>query len=338
MSDRFALVLLALPLALAACNDNSGLAAQPSTQFAESPAAQTSSTEVAETSTETAKGPISKPYRDVLEVFHDRDHYERYLEFQQRLAERFKDICGDTFCGGDYADLAPTGLTCSASGNGATIKECLWAFGGSQAIVDGATGSVRVHATTFACTIPVRARTTSFVTAMSASADPLYEIIPGHDRAFVDGLYACLQTSAPLPEAPPGRYVDAIEGASDEELVRFIQVRSALTNRFDETCGDTFCRGEYPAIAPLNLRCSLDQQTGEIGACTWAFSAASPRVDTASGAVIARQQTFTCPLPVHGPFVEFLAALGNAEDPLTQPLPHSTLSINDALTSCLVGP
>lgn len=338
MSDRFALSLLALPLVLAACNDNSDLTAQQSTQFVDNPAAPISSTEVAEASTETAQRPASKLYRDVLEVLHDRDQYERYLEFRERLAGRFKDICGDTFCGGDYADLAPTGLTCSASGDGATIKECLWAFGGSQAIVDGATGSVRVRATTFACTIPVRARATSFVTAMSASADPLYEIIPGHDRAFVDGLYTCLEASAPLPEAPPGRYVDAIEGASDEELVRFIEVRSALTSRFDETCDGTFCRGEYPAITPLNLRCSLDQQTGEIGACTWAFSAASPRVDTASGAVIARQQTFTCPLPVHGPFVDFLATLGSAEDPLNQPLPHSTLSINDALASCLVGP
>jgi hypothetical protein len=315
MFDRPTLALLALPLALAACNDND-------------PPAATASAEVAE-------GLTATRYRDVLETLHDRDDYEGYLSFRRRLAERFDVICGDTFCGGDYGDLAPVQLTCSATHDGAAIKECLWAFGGSQGLVDGATGAVRTRAASFACAVPVRASTRGFLAVMGESADPLYEPIPGQDRAFVDSLYDCLEASAPLPEAPAGPYVDAIEGLGEGELTRYLEVRRALADRFDEVCADTFCRGPYPAIAPLGLRCSVDPRTGEVGACVWAFAAAKTAVNLSSGAVAARQQTFACPLPVRGPFVGLLAALSGADDPLDAPLPGGPASVGDALAACL---
>ncbi|HEU4407309.1 MAG TPA: hypothetical protein VFS43_18720 [Polyangiaceae bacterium] len=315
MFNHPTLALLTLPLALAACNDNDPSAAPASAEAVE--------------------GLTATRYRDVLEALHDRDDYEGYLSFRRRLAERFDAICGDTFCGGDHADLAPVQLTCSATNDGAIVNECLWAFGGSQGLVDGATGAVRARAASFACVVPVRARTRSLLAVMGDSADPLYEPIPGQNRAFVDSLYDCFEASAPLPEAPAGPYVDAIEGLGEGELTRYLEVRRALAERFDEICADTFCRGPYPAIAPLDLRCSVDPATGELGACVWAFAAAKTAVDRSSGAVAARQPTFACPLPARGPFVELLAALSGADDPLDAPLPGGTASVGDALAACL---
>ncbi len=285
---------------------------------------------------EADEAPAAPRYRDLLEVLHDDAEYEAYVAFRQRLNERFDAICGDTFCGGDYGDLEPLQLTCSAAVATAEVEECVWAFGGSHGAVEGKDGTVRVAATNFACRFPVGVGASAFLAAMSASDDPLYEPLPGQGAAVVDALYDCFRSSAPLPASTPGPYVDAADGLGDDDFATFLDVRRALAERFDEACGDSFCEGEYPALGPLALRCSVDPSAGEFGACAWAFAGVSPEVAPRDGRVRFDRKTFVCPLPLRGPAADVLATLAAADDPLSAPLPGVGSSIYDALVDCLL--
>src|SRR4051812_34683592 len=42
------------------------------------------------------------------------------------LESDFDNICGDTFCGGDYANLTSLGLTCAVSSKVGQVHDCVW--------------------------------------------------------------------------------------------------------------------------------------------------------------------------------------------------------------------
>lgn len=273
-------------------------------------------------------------YRDVISLLGEGD-LNAYLAWRTQLAQQFDEICGDTFCGGDFSDLGPVQLTCSATEKTTKMRECLWTFGGSYGAVEGATGAFEVVAKTFSCRFAVGVKASLFLDTMAASDDPLHEPIPGRDASVYDALFGCFTSTDPLPAGAPGRFVDAIEGLGDDDRLRFVATRHALSARFDEVCGDSFCEGEFSSFAPLGLRCSVDPATGELGACVWAFAAASPNVAASTGRVSHDRAAFTCPLPVSGTMTDLLTALEDADDPLFTPLPGAGASINDALIDCL---
>ena len=47
------------------------------------------------------------------------------------LENAFADVCGDTFCGGDYNPIRPLTLTCSVKLSDGTLGSCLWTFAGA---------------------------------------------------------------------------------------------------------------------------------------------------------------------------------------------------------------
>ncbi|HEU4538712.1 MAG TPA: hypothetical protein VFS00_31540, partial [Polyangiaceae bacterium] len=305
---------------------------------AEGAAGHFSPTDRAPFGAEGAAGHRTPAYHDITEVLTEEGELDAFIALRRRLADDFDQICGDTFCGGDYPDLRPVHLACSASAGRAYVKECVWTFGGSYGAVDGPSGAVRVAASTFACRIPVGAGATAFLATLGESVDPLYEPLPGQDASVADALSGCLRPPAGLPPAAPGPYVDAVDALGDDDYLRFLGVRRALAERFDELCGDTFCEGDYSWIMPLDLRCSVDPGSGEIGGCAWAFAgASSPHVMPESGAVRVRREAFVCPLPVGGPVEAFLSALEGPGDPLNAALPGGTASIYDALIECLLA-
>src|SRR5687767_5093231 len=50
---------------------------------------------------------------------------ERWLEIRQGLTEDFDQICGDTFCEGEYSNIYSLGFTCSVSSIQGRIRECV---------------------------------------------------------------------------------------------------------------------------------------------------------------------------------------------------------------------
>lgn len=70
------------------------------------------------------------------------------------LKRQFEFICGDTFCEGEYSNLASMEFDCSIQKNGPGIADCVWSFAGSYARVNAGDGSVRVKARFYHCHVP----------------------------------------------------------------------------------------------------------------------------------------------------------------------------------------
>ena len=145
----------------------------------------------------------------------------------------------------------------------------------------------------------------------------------------------CMLLVAPLAQASP--YVDLIDYPRQEaNWDRFFALEGRLQYGFDAICGDTFCEGEYSDIRALRLRCSVDAVRGTVHECLWAFAASELAVSRNDGAIVARQPTWLCPLPlVPGTPVEAFHAALAARNPLHDPLPGTSESTYDGLTGCI---
>ena len=71
------------------------------------------------------------------------------------LENAFADVCGDTFCGGDYNPIRPLTLTCSVKLSDGTLGSCLWTFAGAYDSIAKTTGRVTNHNHLWKCALPV---------------------------------------------------------------------------------------------------------------------------------------------------------------------------------------
>jgi hypothetical protein len=137
-------------------------------------------------------------------VFTDVDEYVvsrgdgpflQWLDLRRTLDQNFDDVCGDTFCEGDYTNLQPLRFRCSVSSTNGVLKSCTYVFAGSYEEITPETGSIRTHAKTFSCRVPVSGISfDSFVSAMTAPGEtpPLRRLLPGATRSIYDSLVGCL--------------------------------------------------------------------------------------------------------------------------------------------------
>ncbi|MCD9032281.1 hypothetical protein LDO32_11150 [Luteimonas sp. Y-2-2-4F] len=152
-------------------------------------------------------------------------------------------------------------------------------------------------------------------------------------------LAATWPSRAAEPAPPPaGPYVDAptyVRG-DDDRVEAWYGLTRALKQGFDQSCGDTFCEGEFTNIQSLAYRCSVHATTGRIGMCAWAFAASDETVDPASGKIAVRPQSWACATPLApGTTLEELLAALAGDDPLYAPLPRGEASVFDGLIDCL---
>ena len=133
-------------------------------------------------------------YRDVEETFTNEADQNRWFELKQRLRQEFDQICGDTFCEGDFTNLASMSWRCSASTSTGQLKSCLWLFAGSYETVTASTGNVRPVAKFFPCKIPVQGSAAALMDALLAPGGegPLRQPVPGSGRSIYDTLGDCL--------------------------------------------------------------------------------------------------------------------------------------------------
>lgn len=116
----------------------------------------------------------------------------------------------------------------------------------------------------------------------------------------------------------------------------FQDLRWRLVKDFDDTCGDTWCEGEYSDIQPLRIRCSVEASAGTVSHCRWAFAASDLGVDSSTGQIDARQPVWLCvlPIPPQTSVATFLEALSGPR-PLSRRLPGATGTFHEALGDCL---
>ncbi|WP_058835285.1 hypothetical protein [Luteimonas abyssi] len=109
------------------------------------------------------------------------------------LARDFDQICGDTFCEGEYTNIEALRFTCSVHLASGRIASCAWSFAASHEEVDLRTGALTIEVPTWQCVAPLAPGTT--VEALLAAVDgvaPLYAPLPGAGRSIYDGLSDCL--------------------------------------------------------------------------------------------------------------------------------------------------
>jgi hypothetical protein len=136
-------------------------------------------------------------YVDVEETLANGDEaqYEAWRGLYSTLQNNFDDVCGDTFCEGDYSNLEPIRLRCSVNSANGLMKNCAYVFAGSYEQITASTGTIKVTAKTFSCHIPVSGiALTTFMSTLTATGTtpPLRRPLPGLSTSIYDALGGCL--------------------------------------------------------------------------------------------------------------------------------------------------
>lgn len=132
-------------------------------------------------------------YVDASDYVQGEAQLDAWLSMLSQLKRDFDDICGDTFCEGDYSNIESLGYRCSVDQASGQIGMCVWLFAASHEEIDPSTGEVLVQPKFWRCPTPLAPHTTiEALLAAVAEQSPLYAPLPGSDRSIYDGLTDCL--------------------------------------------------------------------------------------------------------------------------------------------------
>lgn len=135
-------------------------------------------------------------YADAVHYPDNEQGWDRFYDLAGRLTRDFDDVCGDTFCEGDYSNIQSLGFRCSVERATGVMGECIWTFAGSYEDVDADSGRVQVDARIWQCKAPLLPGTPveHFYAALegSRSFDTIDAPLPGTKRSIYDGLTDCL--------------------------------------------------------------------------------------------------------------------------------------------------
>ncbi|MEE5092039.1 hypothetical protein V2H26_18925, partial [Xanthomonas euvesicatoria] len=114
--------------------------------------------------------------------------WEAFIDLEQRLDRDFDNICGDTFCGGDFSDYQPLRFRCSVHRVTGVVRSCIWTFGASEVSVDPRSGYLRSDSRVWRCTAPLKAGThLEEMYRPLAGANPLFPPLRGGEPPIYDG-------------------------------------------------------------------------------------------------------------------------------------------------------
>lgn len=261
-----------------------------------------------------------------------------WFAVRQSLEKSFDDVCGDTFCEGDYSNLTALDFDCSVSSKLGKVRECAFTLAASTEAVDRATGNVNATVPFFVCRVTPQAKAGELVAALST--DPLHAALPGLEKSLYDVIGDCFEAPLdlePLPAPTEGSFQDVTDTLEGDDVDAWYAMLASVREDFDLRCGDSFCEGEFTNLAALGIRCSRDAETGAIGSCGWSFagSTSSPKKN---GKLRIDRDSTTCAFAITGTPRELADALANecaGPSPLLRPLPGSTATLYDALVDCL---
>ncbi|WP_157511092.1 hypothetical protein [Frateuria sp. Soil773] len=140
-----------------------------------------------------ARPPLRAEYVDAASYLTGDADIEAWYTLVDRLRRNFDDVCGDTFCEGDYANIQSLSYRCSVEKHSGVIGRCVWVFAGSVEEIDPERGRVLVDARHWRCRSPL-ARPTRIQDLLAALSGPrpLHAPLPGTGRSLYDGLVDCL--------------------------------------------------------------------------------------------------------------------------------------------------
>jgi hypothetical protein len=131
-------------------------------------------------------------FLELSDILAEQDETTRaaWTTSKEQLAASFDDVCGDTFCEGDYPDIAALGLACAVDRDAGKVTHCDWSFAAAEVSV-GPRGRLAAHAATKHCEVAIDAPTPAFLAALGGG-DPLHAALPGKATSIYDALVGCL--------------------------------------------------------------------------------------------------------------------------------------------------
>jgi hypothetical protein len=132
---------------------------------------------------------------DAMSYFETSEDIDAWYALMSALRSDFDDVCGDTFCEGDFSNLQSLRIRCSVEQASGAIGGCVWIFGASNEEIAPATGDISVDGQIFTCPLPIEPGTDvhAFVQALSSpDVRPIDAPLPGSGTTLYDGLVDCL--------------------------------------------------------------------------------------------------------------------------------------------------
>lgn len=147
----------------------------------------------AQAATRTSATAATPTYTDMHRYLPTWQERDAWLDVLYQLKVNFDDICGDTFCEGEYPNLEALKYTCSANTITGEVGECRFVFAASSDEVDPDTGKVRASVRQWQCASPLAPHTDArqLLAALQGSR-PLWATLPGTSTTLYEGLIDCL--------------------------------------------------------------------------------------------------------------------------------------------------
>jgi hypothetical protein len=98
---------------------------------------------------------------DARFYFQEPEAIDAWYALTTKLRRNFDDVCGDTFCEGDYSNYESLGFRCSVDDRG-VIGSCVWLFaastdeGGSSAVRGGASRASAIRHLQLGCDLTAK--------------------------------------------------------------------------------------------------------------------------------------------------------------------------------------
>ncbi|WP_242110713.1 hypothetical protein [Luteimonas aquatica] len=137
--------------------------------------------------------PLAAVYVDAIDYLRSDAELEAWDTLRRNLKRNFDDICGDTFCEGEYGNIESLGFRCSVLRDRGRIGGCVWVFAASNEEIDPASGAIAVDKGFWSCQAPLAPGTGihALLRALQGGA-PMDAPLPGSTRSLYDGLIDCL--------------------------------------------------------------------------------------------------------------------------------------------------
>jgi len=115
-----------------------------------------------------------------------------WYDLVRKLNGEFDQVCGDTFCEGDFSNITALNFFCSVTSKVGNIHDCAWTFTASQHEVDTKTAAVVGNVVTYQCHFKPATTGTKLIALLQGSTDALHLPLPGMGSIY-DSLGDCFQ-------------------------------------------------------------------------------------------------------------------------------------------------
>lgn len=132
-------------------------------------------------------------YVDVSAYLTSDADIDAWYSIVRTLGKNFDDVCGDTFCEGDYSNIESLDFRCSVDKTTGIVGRCTWVFAASNEDINAKTGNILVDNQHWRCRSPLapKTRIADLIAALNVST-PIQAILPGTSQSIYDGLVNCL--------------------------------------------------------------------------------------------------------------------------------------------------